>query len=82
VVAYDVCWAFGNAEKIAAKSQTLSDLLKEGCRRDPGPLTSRCSGRGYREPFKVRFSFTVVLVVVGYAVSAATPLRSHLLDGE
>jgi hypothetical protein len=39
--------------------------------------TSRCGGRGYRELFKVRFSFAVVPAVAELVVSAATPLSSR-----
>jgi len=39
-------------------------------------ITSRCSGRGYRGLFKVRFSLAVVLVVAGRVVSVTTPLSS------
>ena len=43
-----------------------------------GGLTSRCSGHGYRELSKVRFSFAVVSAVVGSLVSAAPPLSSNV----
>lgn len=46
-----------------------------------GGITTRCSGRGYRVFFKVRFWFAVVLVLVGRVVSAAPPLSSPSLGG-
>ena len=41
--------------------------------------TNRCIRRGYREFFKVRYSFAIASVVVGYVVSAATPLNSSVM---